>query len=302
MALTCPDGFFDRDLGGKVFLITGATSGVGKACAAKLVSLGGTVVVANRSGGAALVEELSKGAAKGGTVANLELDLASLASVRAFAATFKETYSTLDVLMNNAAVMMPPCSKTVDGFELQMGTNHYGHFLLTLLLKDVLEKTPGSRVVCVASAAACKCTMMCPSDPKIDYDDINWEVKKYEKDLAYGQSKLANVLMAREIPKRFDGVKAYSLHPGWVQSKLMRHAIPFAFLQRVADFVFMNLLGSTGMIDVDAGSQTSLYCALADDLEGGAFSASTIRKAAGRWRFRTRTTRRRRPRGCGTTA
>ena len=234
--------------------------------------MGAQVVVAGRSGGQKMIDAISKAAKPGAPpVVSLELDLASLASVRACAAAFLARFERLDCLMNNAGVMMPPLSRTADGFERQMGVNHYGHFLLTLLLKDVLERSAPSRVVVLSSCAACKCTMMCKdADPTIDYDDLAWEKRKYAPDLAYGQSKLANALHAREIPKRFAGVTAYSLHPGWVESRLMRHMGPGCVVACLK-CCLKNVAGQ--MMGVDDGSQTSLFCALSDaeQLESGAF-------------------------------
>lgn len=283
--LRAPSDLWSKDLSGQVFVITGASGGIGAFCARRLVEMGATVVLAGRKGTAAVAESITSGGelvgkrsvalgphggGKVGSAEGMDLDLSDLASVRAFAAAFLARHTRLDCLINNAGVMMPPYGKTKDGFEMQLGVNHLGHFLLTLLLKDVLEKSAPSRVVCVASCSACQCTMMCPSDPYIDYDDINWESREYEKDLAYGQSKLANILHAREIPKRFNGVTAYSLHPGWVQTQLMRHAIPSACLRSMMQGTFKRM---GKMISVDDGSQTSLWVALADpsQLENGAF-------------------------------
>ena len=255
--ISCAPELLSKDLSGKVFIITGASSGIGAHCAKVFVGMGATVILAGRKGTDAVAQSIGKGAV------SMYLDLAEFASVKQFAAEFLSKYDRLDMLMNNAAVMMPPKSKTVDGHELQWGTNHLGHFKLTLLLKDVLEKSAPSRVVILSSASAFKCTMMCPTDPTIDYSDINWEKRKYVKDLSYGSSKLANLLTAMELPNRFKGVTAYSLHPGWVQSKLMRHmsAPPTCILKMM------------GLLNIEIGCHTSYHCALSDDkdLVNGAF-------------------------------
>ena len=122
----------------------------------------------------------------------------------------------LDLLVNNAALMISPLTRTKQGFELQFGTNHLGHFLLTNLLLDLLKKANKSRIVCVSSIAHTWCN--------INWQDINWE-KSYNPVMAYGQSKLANVLFTNELAKRLEntGVYAYSLHPGSVQTELLRY-------------------------------------------------------------------------------
>jgi len=201
----------------------------------------------------------------------MQVDLASLDSVRAFCTEFKAKFDRLDVLVNNAGVMMPPLSHTKDGFELQMGTNHFGHFLLTELLKDLLEKSAPSRVVNLSSCASCECTTKFGTLNEITFDDLHWKSRKYDKGEAYTQSKLANVLHAREIAKGYTGVTAYSLHPGWVQSKLMRHMVPCGCVGCCLDCCCMKCTGQ--MINVWDGSQTSLHCILSEpeDLENGAF-------------------------------
>ena len=232
--ILCDPSLFEKDLSGKVVLITGAGAGIGLHCATKLFAMGATVVCAGRGSAQGLVEAVEE-AGEGGSapapeaapkpvskksrlslVGNdlaasvaklaekkdrkpviLELDLMSLKSVRAFAATFQQRFDRLDVLMCNAGVMMPPKSLSEDGFESQMATNHYGHFLLVNLLKPLLCGTTDSRVVMLASCAAAKCTMMCQkADPTVDLDDMDWSKRKYEKDFAYGQSKLAQIMQA----------------------------------------------------------------------------------------------------------
>lgn len=270
--LACDEALFSQDLTGKVYFITGTSAGIGLFCAKRIASMGATLVVAGRSGGDKMLDDIAKASKTGSRPVSLQLDLSSLKSVRECAAAFLAKFDRLDCLINNAGVMMPPHSKTEDGFERQMGTNHYGHFLLTMLLRDALEKAAPSRVVVLSSCAACKCTMMCKDrDPSIDYEDLTWDKRKYEPDQAYGSSKLANALFAMELPKRFTGVTAVSLHPGWVESELMRHMLPRGCFGSLMIWCFKRVLGT--MMSVDDGSQTSLFCALApiDQLQNGAF-------------------------------
>jgi len=200
----------------------------------------------------------------------MRLDLASLDSVRSFVNDFKAKHDRLDILVNNAGVMVPPLSHTSDGFELQMGTNHFGHFLLTELLKDLLEKSAPSRVVILSSCASCPCSPKFGTTCDINFEDLHWRERKYDKGEAYAQSKLANVLHAQQIAKRYNGVTAYSLHPGWVQTKLIRHAVP-GCVRCCLECCCMKCTGD--MINVWDGSQTSLHCILSEpeDLENGAF-------------------------------
>ena len=171
------------DLSGQTVIITGANSGIGRAAAQALATAGARVVLA--------VRDQAKGEAAAanipGTTEVRPLDLARLDSVRAFAADWQ---GDIDLLINNAGVMIPPLSRTVDGFELQFGTNHLGHFALTNLL---LPQVTG-RVVTVSSDAH--------RGGAIDFDDLNWERKRYRPWRAYGQSKLANLLFTSELQRR----------------------------------------------------------------------------------------------------
>jgi len=183
----------------------------------------------------------------------MELDLASLESVRRFAENFKKNFSQLDLLINNAGVMMPPYSKTADGFELQFGTNHLGHFALTGLLMDLIIKTENSRVVNVSS--------MSHKSGKIDFNDLYWEKRTYKKMRAYGDSKIANIYFTFELQRRLEqagsNTIAVASHPGWTETELQRHV---GFLH------FLNRFLSQG---IDMGALPTLYAAIAPDVEGG---------------------------------
>jgi NAD(P)-dependent dehydrogenase (short-subunit alcohol dehydrogenase family) len=193
----------------RTVIITGANSGIGRAAAVALAGAGARVVLA--------VRNLQKGetAAAGisGETEVRQLDLASLDSVREFADGWT---GEIDILINNAGVMVPPLSRTADGFELQIGTNHLGHFALTNLL---LERVTG-RVVTVSSTGH--------RIGKIDFDDLNWEHKPYRAWRAYGQSKLANLLFTSELQRRLSdagsAVLATAAHPGYAATNLQFHS------------------------------------------------------------------------------
>lgn len=203
-------GQFEKStrIDGKTVIITGANSGIGKETAIDLARRGGKIFIACRDlkrGQNALEEiKMKSGSEK---IYFLQLDLASLDSVREFSRRFHELESSLHILINNAGIMACPRALTKDGFELQFGTNHLGHFLLTNLLLDRLKESAPSRVVIVSSVLH--------KIGRIKRDDLNSE-KSYAKWSVYGQSKLAKVLFARELSKRLEGsgVTANSLHPG----------------------------------------------------------------------------------------
>jgi NAD(P)-dependent dehydrogenase (short-subunit alcohol dehydrogenase family) len=183
-------------------IITGGNSGVGKATAATAAQSGHSVVIACRS-----LEKAERAAADmSGDVEVARLDLADLASVRAFA----DSVETVHVLVNNAGVMGLPLTRTADGFEAHMGTNHLGHFALTCLLGDKIK----DRVISVASAMYLFA--------RIHFDDLNWHTRRYRAMQAYGESKLANLLFVRELANR--GVCAYASDPGMTDTGLTRSA------------------------------------------------------------------------------
>jgi NAD(P)-dependent dehydrogenase (short-subunit alcohol dehydrogenase family) len=208
------------DLSGKVALVTGATSGIGLGAAKVLAAHRATVVIAARNtekaaGAAAAI----KAATVGATVDVLVLDLASLAAVRSAARDFKSRYERLDLLINNAGVMVPPYGTTVDGFELQFGTNHLGHFALTGLLLGMVTTSPGSRIITVSSGAH--------RQGIINFDDLQSQ-RRYRAVTAYGQSKLANLLFTYELQRRLTANGSHTIavaaHPGWARTELQRHA------------------------------------------------------------------------------
>ena len=231
------------DMAGATVIITGANSGIGRAAATALAAAGAHVVLA--------VRNLDKGreaaAQMSGSTEVRQLDLASLDSVRAFAAGWE---SPIDILINNAGVMIPPLSQTTDGFEMQFGTNHLGHFALTNLL---LPHVTG-RVVTLASGAH--------RMGKIDFNDLNWERKPYRAWRAYGQSKLANLLFTAELQRRLDAtassVKATAAHPGYAATNLQFHSG-----SRIMDL--LSQLGNRVIAQDDkAGALPTLYAAVAD--------------------------------------
>jgi NAD(P)-dependent dehydrogenase (short-subunit alcohol dehydrogenase family) len=204
------------DQTGRTALVTGANSGLGLQTAAVLAEHGATVVLACRNPGKAE----AAAAAMGGRTELLALDLASLDSVRAAAAEAHERFDRLDLLINNAGVMHPPHQRTADGFELQFGTNHLGHFALTGLLLDLLRDTEGSRVV-VLSSLTHKMARR-----GLDFDDLQSE-RHYRRVAAYAQSKLANLMFMYALQRRLadSGAKTIALaaHPGYAATELTRH-------------------------------------------------------------------------------
>ena len=183
------------DQTGRIAVVTGANTGLGFETAAALAGRGARVVLAVRNvekgkAAAAMIAAATPGA----DVTLQELDLGSLASVRAAAEELKSRYDHIDLLINNAGLMYPPKGTTADGFELQFGTNHLGHFALTGLLIDRLMPVAGSRVVTVSSIGH-------RINAAIHFDDLHWE-RSYNRVAAYGQSKLANLLFTYELQRR----------------------------------------------------------------------------------------------------
>jgi NAD(P)-dependent dehydrogenase (short-subunit alcohol dehydrogenase family) len=204
---------------GRLAVVTGANTGLGFETAQALAARGASVVLAVRN-----VEKGKQAAARiaaaapGATVTVQELDLSSLDSVRTAAAGLRAGHPRIDLLICNAGVMYPPRQTTGDGFELQFGTNHLGHFALTGLLLDQMLPVPGSRVVTVSSVGH-------RMQARINFDDLQWE-RSYSRVRAYGQSKLANLMFTYELQRRLSAAGttiAVAAHPGFAATELMRH-------------------------------------------------------------------------------
>ena len=238
------------DMSGRRVIVTGASSGIGRETARALSGAGASVVLA--------VRDLDRGRAAAQTMPGetevRSLDLASLAAVRAFAAAWN---GPIDLLINNAGVMVPPLSRTEDGFELQFGTNHLGHFALTNLL---LERITG-RVVTVSSTGH--------RIGQIDFDDLNWERRPYNAWRAYGQSKLANLLFTAELQRRLtaagSAVVATAAHPGYAATNLQFHS--GNRLMDVLSTIGNRLLAQ----DAASGALPTLFAAVGD-IPGNSFA------------------------------
>ena len=258
----CDPALLQRDLSGQTMVVTGANSGIGFVTAQQLAKQGAHVVMAcrNTTEGEARAAEI-RSAHSGASVAVQRLDLGDLASVRAFAEAFLAGHDKLNVLINNAGVMNTPDRKTTDGFEMQLGVNHLGHFLLTELLMPALEAAAPSRVVIVSS---CFHDKAMGKEGFIDLDDPFFEQRDYDGWTAYAQSKLANLLHARAFPRHHEGsgVTAVSVHPGWVRTNLARNSMPLW----VQDYLLRPVLSLMGMIEPWQGAQTSLHAALSPDV------------------------------------
>ncbi len=257
------------DLGGKTAVITGASSGLGRESARALAAAGAHVVLAARNDDAlAQAQAWTRAEVPGARTSTVHLDLTSLASVRSAAAAIQQLAPTIDVLMNNAGVMFTPFSRTADGFEIQFGTNHLGHFELTRLLFPQLLAAGGARVVILSSDGHLI------SD--VDFDDPNWERRQYDKFVAYGASKTANILHMVELDRRLrdEGVRAYSVHPGIVATSLARHMTRDDFTT-LGELPTAGANKPTDRVDVrrdfampDRGAATQVWAAVGPELAG----------------------------------
>ena len=203
---------------GKVAVVTGGNSGLGKETARVLAQKDVKVILAVRSTdrGEDAAIEIRKEFPKS-YVEVMKLDLSSLASVKSFAKEFLGRYEHLDFLINNAGVMVPPYTKTEDGFELQFGTNHLAHFALTGLLLPLLESTEDSRIVTISSVAHLT--------GDVNFHDLAWEQRKYDAPKAYADSKIANLYFTYELARKLNksSIKVLAAHPGWTSTNLQKN-------------------------------------------------------------------------------
>jgi NAD(P)-dependent dehydrogenase (short-subunit alcohol dehydrogenase family) len=274
---TTDDVLDGMDLTGRRFLITGAASGLGRESARSLAAHGASVTLLARSaeraeGAVAEVGAMVPGADLEAGVA----DLGDMASIRAFARSYRARHDALDVLLNNAGVMACPLGRTADGFETQFGTNHLGHFLLTALLYPALQAGEQPRVVTLSSGGH--------SRADVDLEDPNFERSEYSPWVAYGQAKTANALFARELARRAgpSGLLSFAVHPGVIATDLGRH-LTDELLKDMAEFARRRSAAaggggeSVGMTfkTVEAGAATQVWAATTSDLAGhnGAYLA-----------------------------
>ena len=239
------------DLEDVIAVVTGANSGIGFEITKQLAGRGALVVMACRDlqrakSAAAAIYKTNPDAA----LQPLRLDLADLTSVRTFAKNFKSHFDKLTLLINNAGIMVPPLGKTADGFELQFGVNHLGHFALTGRLLDVLLETPGARIVTLSSGAH--------RMGEMDFANLHAQ-KAYKPWAAYGQSKLANLLFTFELQRRLESagaeVMAVAAHPGYTGTNLQQHS----------GLAFLNVLAQ----NAEKGALPALYAATAPSVRGG---------------------------------
>jgi NAD(P)-dependent dehydrogenase (short-subunit alcohol dehydrogenase family) len=262
LTVTTDDVLQGIDLSGKVVLITGGTTGLGKESARALGLAGATVIITARSEekGQAAVAQLTE-LVPDGDFSFEVMELGSLDSVRAFADRFLASHDRLDVLLANAGIMAVPYGKTDDGFELQFGTNHLGHFVLVNRLLPLLKASAPSRIVNLSSAGHFASGII--------WDDPNFETKDYSKMDAYGQSKTANILFTVELERRYGdaGVHAWAVHPGMVMTDLARSFTKDDFGD-LASRAKKSGMKMPTLVNVDVGASTQVWaCASAEALE-----------------------------------
>jgi NAD(P)-dependent dehydrogenase (short-subunit alcohol dehydrogenase family) len=251
------------DQSGRIAIVTGGNSGLGYYTCLELARHGASVVLASRSDVrgkeaiARIIAEVPK--------ADIELrplDLADLTSVRSFADAIQSSYPSVDLLINNAGVMAIDKAKTADGFEMQMGTNHLGHFALTGLLLPLMLNVEGARVVTVASNAH--------KPAKLDLDDLQHE-KRYRKWVVYGQTKLANLLFTYELQRRLTAADAplisVAAHPGTAATNLVRVSAGDNPIKAFVMSTGARFISQSG----ERGALPQLYAATAPDVQGGEY-------------------------------
>ena len=249
------------DLGGKTAIVTGCSSGLGAETARALASRGAAVTLTARQveKAQAVADAITEATGNPNLeVRALELDVP--ASVRAFAKGWLADHDSLHILINNAGVMACPEGHTADGWEQQFGTNHVGHFLLTALLAPALKAGAPSRVVNVSSGGH--------QASDVNYDDMHFAKRPYDKFVAYGQSKTANILHAVELERRLGaaGVHAVAIHPGVIMTELARHMTPDD-IKQIMESGESNPV-ALAFKSVEAGAATQVFAATAPELEG----------------------------------
>lgn len=266
-ATTTADEVFDgMDLSGKLVVITGGASGLGQETARAMAAKSAQIVIPVRD--TAKGEEAVAMIQNSVPDANIELmecDLGSMKSIRSFAGAFLAKHDQIDLLINNAGVMACPYSETSDGLEMQFGTNHIGHFLLTNLLMPAIlkgaESSGGGRIVNLSSRGH--------HFDRVHFDDLNFETRDYDKWQSYGQAKTANILFSVGLEARLadKSVHAYAVHPGGIQTNLGRHLSEediTALLKRMED----NGGESFAFKTVAAGAATTCFAATAPEVAG----------------------------------
>ncbi|KAL1131361.1 hypothetical protein AAG570_010978 [Ranatra chinensis] len=261
MGASCGKLVHNVRLDGKTAIVTGSNTGIGKVTVKELYKIGARVIMACRDTNKANItmEEIKKEAEsceKVGEIIIHHLDLTSLTSVRKCAQEILSTEEKLHLLINNAGIMMVPKGKTEDGFETQFGVNHLGHFLFTNLLLDRIINSAPARIINLSSSAHERGSM--------NWDDLNWERRRYSAFGAYAQSKLANYLFTVELAERLKGtgVTAYSVHPGYVKTDLGRYLDETYFSgTRFLAKMFFSAVYKTP----EEGALTTLHCALNEE-------------------------------------
>jgi NAD(P)-dependent dehydrogenase (short-subunit alcohol dehydrogenase family) len=253
------------DLSGKRYLVTGASAGLGVETTRALAAHGGAVLMAVRDmdkGAAARDEVLAQ--VPGADLELRQLDLASFDSIRGFGEGFMANNDTLDCFIGNAGIMACPQGETADGWELQFGTNHLGHFLLFNLIAPALVAAGNSRVVLLSSSGH--------RFSDVDLDDPNFERTEYDPWISYGRAKTANALMAVGVDDRFkdQGIRANALHPGAIHTELSRHLTEDSMMQLITRVkAAEDQRGGRQLFKkVPAGAATTVYAACHPDMDG----------------------------------
>ena len=254
-----------KDLAGRTVLVTGGYSGLGKETARAMAARGAHIILSGRD--ATKLDEAAKeiGDETNASIDMLVCDLASLDSIRSAAKEANERFAKIDLLINNAGVMAPPLERTAEGFEMQFGTNHVGHFLLTNLLMPLVEKGERPRIVNLSSRGH--------HFDFVHFDDPNYEKREYEKWAAYGQSKTANILFAVGLEQRLGdkGIHAYALHPGGIMTNLGRHMTEEDMawmMDRIKKSAEASGKEPQGFKTIPQGAATTCWVATSDELEG----------------------------------
>lgn len=249
------------DLSGLTVFVTGANSGLGQETARAMAARGAKVIMAGRDQGK-LDDAVGaiRAAHPEADLDTITVDLGALESIRAATSRARQRFARIDILVNNAGVMACPFAHTADGFEMQFGTNHLGHFALTAELMPLIERGSARRIVNLSSRGH----HIAP----VDFDDPNFTRRAYDPWISYGQSKTANILFTVELERRYAvlGIHAYAVHPGGIETNLGRHmteAMAAALIERVTkadpNFAFKT---------IPQGAATHCWAATAPELEG----------------------------------